>query len=636
MTNSFEEISEEFREYNLDLLEPIFGILQDSKDKNLSEDKYNILLRTFHTIKGNAGIQNLNILSEFAHQIESKIINSKNENFGDFYEELLEDIKTISKMIYFATENFNENYNFKVNYDSKSQKTITKTSNSDKKSLFDATLLLEFELKEEFFKTGNDIFNYLQELEEIGNIEHIKIDKDRIPDLENIEPELSYIYIEALFFQEKISDIDEFIDSIKEIFEFLDEDEMLLNIEIIYLEELFKNKKQVKINNLSKLDDKKEFLDSIKNRTKNKVRVQQYKIDSIHSAINSTFLKTVEILNKNNSDYSNLESLKKDISNISSELEFISTSIFKTKTNSIHNLVTEFLNSWNSVTDEVQKEINLKFKYDESILVEQNVFLALKEVMLHIFRNSADHGIEEKIERNQKYKSTVGNIKTSIFWDSDFLNILIFDDGRGLDENKILNKALEKNLISQEQTTDFIKNKKKLFNLIFEENFSTKETSEINNISGRGFGMNIVKEKISELNGEITISSIKDRFTKFNILIPRTQILKNGILFKISNFYVLVSEQFIDSNQNLKNRDKSEYKNILKPYFENINYPNLVYLNCEKKLFLSYESKSEAGEYLINKMNILFQPIKIFDGMAILPNGKIMFSLSCFHSNFFC
>ncbi len=149
---------------------------------------------------------------------------------------------------------------------------------------------------------------------------------------------------------------------------------------------------------------------------------------------------------------------------------------------------------------------------DEDITIDERYKPFIKSLM-HIFRNSMDHGIEIPEMRVRKDKDEIGTISCNVLKKDTTLQIFISDDGAGLNKEKILHKAIEQNIITKEKAETM--DEKEIFNLIFHERFSTKD--EVSEISGRGVGMNAVKAEVEKLGGTIEVTSTEDKGTTFVI-----------------------------------------------------------------------------------------------------------------------
>jgi two-component system chemotaxis sensor kinase CheA len=187
---------------------------------------------------------------------------------------------------------------------------------------------------------------------------------------------------------------------------------------------------------------------------------------------------------------------------------------------------------------DLQKKSNKKislFIQGEETQIDKSVVDLIADPIIHILRNSVDHGIESVEERRLAGKLEIGNIYLSARQSVNEVWIIIRDDGRGLNREKILNKGIEKGLFKGDSNalTD-----KEVFQMIFLPGLSTAK--EITDISGRGVGMDIVKQNIEKLGGKIDIHSITGEGTTFILRIPLTLGIMEGTVVRIgSNFFTI-------------------------------------------------------------------------------------------------
>jgi signal transduction histidine kinase len=179
--------------------------------------------------------------------------------------------------------------------------------------------------------------------------------------------------------------------------------------------------------------------------------------------------------------------------------------------------VEEFIDNLKNMTEDIAKENLKKINFhSENNLKEQINFLKeIKNPIIHIVRNSIDHGIEDRFERITKGKDEFGNIKLRLNNDDSNFIFEVIDDGSGIDFNKVKIKAEKLGYIQNNENIP----DKKLLNLLFLPGFSTSE--EITDLSGRGVGLDVVKEIVNKLNGKISVATEKDKGTKFTIKIPK-------------------------------------------------------------------------------------------------------------------
>lgn len=162
------------------------------------------------------------------------------------------------------------------------------------------------------------------------------------------------------------------------------------------------------------------------------------------------------------------------------------------------------------------------------IELDKNIIDHLKDPLLHIIRNSGDHGVESPEERVKAGKDPVGKIMLKAFYSGSSVIVQVSDDGKGMDPEKIRKKAIEKGLIdANTKLSD-----KETLNLIFASGFSTSE--KISDVSGRGVGMDVVRSKIQEIRGEVTVDSVLGQGTTISMELPLTLSIIDGLLTRIS------------------------------------------------------------------------------------------------------
>lgn len=178
------------------------------------------------------------------------------------------------------------------------------------------------------------------------------------------------------------------------------------------------------------------------------------------------------------------------------------------------------------------KQVQLHLSGEDTEL-DRNIVEELADPLLHMMRNAVDHGIESPEARVRQGKSAQGNIYLHAAQLGGGILIRMQDDGRGLDSGKILSKALQRGLMA----TDSVPTEKDIYNLIFLPGFSTAET--VTDVSGRGVGMDVVRGSINKLRGRVDIDSSPGEGTVFNIFLPLTLAIIDGMLVGVG------SERFI-------------------------------------------------------------------------------------------
>jgi two-component system chemotaxis sensor kinase CheA len=169
------------------------------------------------------------------------------------------------------------------------------------------------------------------------------------------------------------------------------------------------------------------------------------------------------------------------------------------------------------------KQVQLHLSGEDTEL-DRNIVEELADPLLHMMRNAVDHGIESPAERQAQGKSAQGNIHLQAAHQGGGILISIRDDGKGLDSAKILSKARQRGLIP----ADSVPSEKDIYSLIFLPGFSTADS--VTEISGRGVGMDVVRGGINKLRGRVDIDSVSGQGTTFNIFLPLTLAIIDGML----------------------------------------------------------------------------------------------------------
>ncbi|MFC3681499.1 chemotaxis protein CheA [Bacterioplanoides pacificum] len=214
---------------------------------------------------------------------------------------------------------------------------------------------------------------------------------------------------------------------------------------------------------------------------------------------------------------SNDESMAKAVANLDVVTGDLQASVMKTRMQPIKKVFGRFPRVVRDLARQLKKEINLELRGEETDL-DKNLVEALADPLVHLVRNAVDHGVEMPDQREQDGKPRVGTVVLSAEQEGDHILLIIQDDGGGMDAEVLRRKAVEKGLMDQDAADRLTENE--CYNLIFAPGFSTKE--QISDVSGRGVGMDVVKTKITQLNGTINIESKMGVGTGIRIKVPLT------------------------------------------------------------------------------------------------------------------
>ncbi|MDC3801601.1 chemotaxis protein CheA [Pseudomonas aeruginosa] len=245
------------------------------------------------------------------------------------------------------------------------------------------------------------------------------------------------------------------------------------------------------------------------------VRVDTARLDEIMNMVGELVLVRNRLvrLGLNSGD----EAMAKAVANLDVVTGDLQMSVMKTRMQPIKKVFGRFPRLVRDLARNMKKEINLELVGEETDL-DKNLVEALADPLVHLVRNAVDHGIESPEEREAAGKPRVGQVVLSAEQEGDHILLMITGDGKGMDAEVLRNKAVEKGLLERDaadRLTDL-----ECYNLIFAPGFSTK--TEISDVSGRGVGMDVVKTKISQLNGTVNVFSQKGSGSKIVIKVPLT------------------------------------------------------------------------------------------------------------------
>jgi two-component system, chemotaxis family, sensor kinase CheA len=245
------------------------------------------------------------------------------------------------------------------------------------------------------------------------------------------------------------------------------------------------------------------------------VRVDTQRLDDIMNMVGELVLVRNRLVRLGNT--STNEALVKAVANLDVVTADLQTSVMKTRMQPIKKVFGRFPRVVRDLARNLKKEINLELVGEETDL-DKNLVEALADPLVHLVRNSVDHGIEFPDVREANGKPRVGQVVLSAEQEGDHILLCISDDGAGMDPVKLRRVAVEKGLYDEDTAARL--SDIEAFNLIFAPGFSTKK--EISDVSGRGVGMDVVKTKINQLNGSVEIQSVLGKGTRFIIKVPLT------------------------------------------------------------------------------------------------------------------
>ena len=290
------------------------------------------------------------------------------------------------------------------------------------------------------------------------------------------------------------------------------------------------------------------------------------------------------------------------------------------------------------VTKELNKEINLTIEGEETEL-DRTVIDEIGDPIMHLLRNSLDHGIEMPDEREAKGKPRIGEVGLIARHEGNNVVIMVTDDGKGIDADIIRRKAVEKGLYSQEEVDQM--DDADAVRIVFLPGFSTAE--KISDISGRGVGMDVVRSKIESLSGQVDVETHVNEGSVFKIKLPLTLAIIQAMLVQVQDEMYAIPLASIDSTLSIQLSDISTVQNnevivlrgeiipiirmeetLMVPHTKDTSELFVVVVHAgEAKAGIVVDKLIGQQEIVIKTLGNLFMGLKMFSGATVLGDGRV-------------
>ncbi|WP_130807018.1 chemotaxis protein CheA [Senegalia massiliensis] len=619
----------------------------ESEPENI--ELLNEIFRVSHTLKGMAATMGFEQMSKLTHQMENLLQELRSEKISidtkivDILFECLDNlenyIKNISELgnegdleteflvdkinnILFkdekdnTPENKNEDDNYYIN-------NILMQAKKDELNAFNITITID----DNCMLKAARAFIVFNALEDYGEI--IK----SIPSSEDIEDEKFDNEFEVLLVTNNDNKtIYEELTSISEV--------SSVTIKSVIEDKLEKEKSKKENVPIDKSNDIVKGKNTKKNISNKKigktVRVDIERLDNLMNLVSELI-----IIKTRMEDIDNTNS-KESMSEATEYLERITTNlhdaVMKVRMVPIERVFNRFPRMVRDLSKDLGKEIELKMIGEETE-VDRTVIDEIGDPLIHLIRNSIDHGIETPSERKKNKKVPKGTLLLKAFPDGNNVVIEVQDDGNGIDIERVKEKAIKNNIISTEVANQMDDNE--VPELLFMPGFST--TDEITDISGRGVGLDVVKSKINSIGGIVEIETEQKKYTKFTIRIPLTLAIIQALLIKLKEeIYAIPLSSIkeittIESNniRKIQNKEVILYRNKTLPIVRLNKVLDIESDEDKKELIIVIVKKGEkeAGvvvdqligqqEIVIKSLGKYLAKIKHLAGATILGNGSI-------------
>ena len=368
------------------------------------------------------------------------------------------------------------------------------------------------------------------------------------------------------------------------------------------------------------------------------VRVDTRRLDEIMNLVGELVLVRNRLLTLRNG-----EATAEQISNAVGNLDHVTTdlqaSVMKTRMQPVKKVFGRFPRVVRDLARKLGKKIDLELRGEETDL-DKNLVEALADPLVHLVRNSVDHGVEMPDVRSAGGKSETGRIILGAEQEGDHILLSISDDGKGMDPNILRQKAVEKGLMDEVTANQL--DDKAAFELIMSAGFSTAE--QVSDISGRGVGMDVVKSMITKLNGSIDINSVLGQGTQINIRVPLTLAILPTLMvsFGEESYAIPLTsvQEIFDYDHNLTNKIDGQMmvrlreKSIplyflskwLRPGYFSEDHDNekIVIVSIgNQRVGLVVEQVNGQEEVVIKPLGVRLKRLEGYAGATITGNGKI-------------
>jgi two-component system chemotaxis sensor kinase CheA len=653
-----EEASEHIHELEKSLLE----LEVDPENKELIEKVF----RAMHSLKGGGAMFGFDKVSEFTHNLETvydfvrndkmavnksllnitlasvdhlkRLLNEEHED----HDSLMKDHEYLVKEIEGLAKSLEEPIKLKESAPISRTKVV---STAEYKTFY-----IRFNPNPGIFDNGTNPLYLIDEIAGLG--ETFVIPRvDKVPKLGELKPLRCYTYWDILL--STSADIN----SITDIFIFVEDDCELEIVKIVdfnllreekFIERLQLVKKNDEAIGIEMLNEQAvEIKAAIEKREKkpvdkttittkessiSSIRVASDKLDLLMNLVSELVTTQARLSLYTETDTRpELIGITENVQKLTRQLRDIAFSIVLIP---IENMLTRFQRLVRDLSNELKKDVSFVIEGAETEL-DKTIIENLVDPLMHILRNSMDHGIEDPDVREKLGKPRQGKILLKAFYSGANVHIQVSDDGAGMDPEFIKSKAIAKGIISP----DAILSRKEILDLIFIPGFSTAD--RITDLSGRGVGMDVVKRKISDIRGEVEVESEVGQGTILTIKLPLTLSIIDGLLVKISHTHYIIPLAVVDKIYAVEHRKIIKaFNNVLildgeqVPFFnlrQEFNEPESDSL-MEEVVVVRYEDKQVGiavdtvlGEYqaVLKPLGKHYKRQEIISGATILGDGTI-------------
>lgn len=598
----------ESREYLTSLDQSILELERNPEDREI----LNEIFRYAHTLKGMASTMGFNNIAEISHQMENLLDRVRKNEISvssDLIDVLLEALDILKDIIEAIAEG--------------------------KDPEFDVSGIL------------NKIKNFSGE-----KIKNKAEDKEKYKLKVRISPDCALKSVRAFMVLRNLEGLAEIIESepsLQEIENGNFEDEFELLVTTHDPEKVKKAVEEIsEIENVEisregeKKTTKEESKKSIKDilKASQSVRISIDKLDMLMNLVGELVIAKSRLFQIG--EKHNLKELKEALLGIDRLSTYLQELVTQMRMVEVGFIFNRFPRMVRDLAKEEGKKINLIIEGKE-IELDRTVLDEIGDPLVHLLRNSVDHGIETPEERIKAGKSETGTIKLIAMREKNHVKIIVEDDGRGIDPEKVKKKAVERGIITEEEASKLDDNE--AINLIFTPGFSTAD--KVTGVSGRGVGMDVVKSKINSLGGSVDIVSQVGKGTKITLTLPLTLAIIQALLVGVGgetyaiplNNVVEILDVRENSLKTIRNNEVINLRGKILPIVmldkllgisrngRASRFPVVVVDRGNQLLGLGVDKLVGQQEIVIKSFDSILKGIRGFAGATIMGDGKVVLIL---------
>ncbi|MBV1915335.1 MAG: chemotaxis protein CheA [Pseudomonadales bacterium] len=659
MSIDMEQFHQVFFEESLEGLDVMESSLMELQEGKVDAEVVNSIFRAAHSIKGGSATFGFAAVAEFTHVLETLLDEVRQETrqiTAEIIDLLLQSVDCLrdqmSALEQGESADSAQSHELKQSFqkildaDDSDAGSVKPDQGVDSNSESSPGWSIFFKPEIEIVQSGNEPLRMFRELALLGKLE-TTVHMDALPSFAALEPENCYLYWDLKLFGIDISEA-----QIKEVFEWV-EDEAEIRIESLDAESTAADEAidsaegmgasqlsevaQEEGNNASVTEISK--TNSFAKRESASIRVGIDKVDELINTVGELVI-TQSMLSAVGEDFQmdQLARLQHGLNQLAQNTRELQESVMRIRMLPISFSFNRYPRMIRDLGKQLDKKVELVMVGEQTEL-DKTVLEKIGDPLTHLVRNSMDHGIESPEERIAAGKSETGIITLKASHQGGNIVIEIIDDGKGLDREKILEKAIEKGL---QQRGDHLTDEQ-IYQLILKAGFSTAE--QVSDVSGRGVGMDVVRRNIQELGGSINIDSQQGQGSTITIRLPLTLAILDGQLARVSDqIFVFPLVSIIESLelQGIEVRKAAGGCDLIKLREE---YIPVVYLSevfgissqptsLENSLLVVVESNNEKigvviddllsqQQIVIKSLEENYQKVEGISGATILGDGRV-------------